>query len=150
MGVDRKLDFARSELIASLRRLPPTMRFQVIDYNEYAKSLLVDGHCDLLPAEPAILEKAVSLLQTLEAGGNTNHLAALRRGLDLHPDVLYFLTDADDLRAEEVAAVTLRNQGSVIHTIELTRRHISRQEGPLARLAHDNHGSYRRVSVNGQ
>ncbi|MGH7121965.1 MAG: hypothetical protein ACREFP_23725 [Acetobacteraceae bacterium] len=149
MGMERKLDFARRELIASLRRLPPTVRFQVIDYNDNAKSLVIDGRNGLLPAEPAIIEKAISHLQTLEAGGNTNHLAALRNGLDLHPDVLYFLTDADDLRPEEVAAVTLRNQGSVIHTIELTRRRISRPEGPLVRLARDNRGTYRRVSLAG-
>jgi len=123
------------------------VRFQVINYNDYAESLIVDGWSGLLPAERAIVEKTVSLLQALEAGGKTNHFAALRRGLDLHPDVLYFLTDADDLRTEEVAAITLRNQGSVIHTIELTRRRISRREGPLARLARDNRGSYRCVSL---
>lgn len=147
MGIDRKLDRARRELIARLRRLPPTVRFQVIEYNEYANTLIVDGRGDLLPAEPAIIEKAIAILQMLDAGGKTNHLAALRRGLDLHPDVLYFLTDADDLRAEEIAAVTHRNQGSVIHTIELTRRRISQCEGSLARLARENHGSYRYVSL---
>jgi hypothetical protein len=147
MGPDGKLDFARRELIASLRRLPPTMRFQVIDYNEHAEVLVSDGRTDLLPAEPAVVDRAVSFLQTLGAIGNTNHLAALCRGLNLHPDVLYFLTDADDLRPEEIAAVTQRNHGSVIHTIELTRRRVSRLEGPLAQLARDNHGNYRHVSI---
>src|SRR5579875_280015 len=33
MGLARKLDFARRELIASLRHLPATIRFQVIAYN---------------------------------------------------------------------------------------------------------------------
>ncbi|HTU20507.1 MAG TPA: hypothetical protein VMG10_20755 [Gemmataceae bacterium] len=147
MGEYRKLDFARRELIASLRRLPPTVRFQVIDYNDYAESLLLDGRRGLLPAEPAIIHRAVSLLQALEAGGNTNHLAALRLGLDLHPDVLYFLTDAGDLRPEEVAVVTSRNQGSAIHSIELTRRRAPQPDGMLARLAHENHGTYRCVSL---
>lgn len=147
MGTDRKLDFARRELIASLRRLPPTVRFQVIDYNDYVELLVVDGCRDLLPADPVVVGKAISWLPTLAAAGNSNHLAALRCGLDLHPDVLFFLTDADDLRAEEIAAVTQRNRGSIIHTIELTHRHLGCPEGPLAQLARDNHGSYRRVSV---
>jgi hypothetical protein len=150
MARDRRLDFARSELIASLRRLPPTVLFQVIDYNDYVESLLLDGRSSLLPAEPAIVDKAISHLRALEAGGDTNHFAALRRGLDLHPDVLFFLTDADDLRSEEIAAVTRRNRGSIIHTIELTRRRASQPEGPLARLARDNHGCYRCVSIDGR
>lgn len=147
MGIDRKLDFARRELIASLRRLAPTVRFQVIDYNDRAELLVFDGRNGLLPAEPAVVERAVSQLQALEAAGNTNHLAALSRGLALRPDVLYFLTDADDLRPEEIAAVAQRNRVSVIHTIELTRRS-SRPDGPLAQLARDNRGTYRCVSLN--
>jgi hypothetical protein len=147
MGPDRKLDFARRELIASLRRLPPTMRFQVIDYNDYVELMVFDDRRDLLPADSAVVNKAISRLQALEPAGDTNHLAALRCGLDLHPDVLYFLTDADDLRPEEIAAVTQRNRGSVIHTIELTHRPLWCPEGPLAQLARDNHGTYRRVSI---
>jgi hypothetical protein len=87
------------------------------------------------------------LLQALDAAGTTNHVAALRRGLDLHPDVLFFLTDADDLKPEVISAITQRNQRSVIHTIELTRLRSPRPEGPLAQLARDNHGTYRRVAL---
>lgn len=147
MGMDRKLDFARRELIASLRRLPPSARFQVIDYNDYAEVLVLDGRTDLLPAEPAIVDKAVTFLRTLEAGGNTNHVAALRRALNLHADVIYFLTDADELKPEQVALLTQQNRGSAIHTIELTRRRAAPPEGPLARLACDNRGTYRRVAL---
>lgn len=147
MGMAHKLDFARRELISSLRRLPATVRFQVVSYNDYANVLILDGRSDLLPAEPATVAKVVSFLQTLEAGGDTNHLAALRRALDLHPDILFFLTDADNLRSEEITAVTLRNRGTVIHTIELTHHRFAQHGEPLARLARDNHGCYRRVSV---
>jgi fructose-specific component phosphotransferase system IIB-like protein len=147
MGIDRKLDFARRELIASLRRLSPAVRFQIVDYNDSAETLVVDGQRDLLPAEPTIVAKAVWFLQALEAAGTTNHLAALRRGLDLHPDVLYLLTDADDLKPEMIAAITQRNQRTVIHTIELTRLRAPHPEGPLAQLARNNHGTYRRVAL---
>lgn len=147
MGPDRKLDFARRELIASLRRLPRSMRFQVIAYNNLAETLLVGGRGDLLPAEPAIVGKAVAHLRTLEPAGDSNHLAALRCGLDLHPDVLYFLTDADNLKPEVISAVTQRNRVSVIHAIELTHRRTSQADGRLAQLARDNRGTYRRVSL---
>jgi hypothetical protein len=147
MGIDRKLDHARRELIASLRKLPPAVRFQVIDYNDYVETLIIDGQRELLPAEPEIVSKAILLLQSLDAAGKTNHLVALCRGVDLRPDVLYFLTDADDLRAEEIAVITKRNQHTVIHTIELSRRRTITPDGPLAQLARENHGSYRRVSL---
>jgi len=147
MGIDRKLDFARRELIASLRQLPATVRFQVIDYNDFAESLVVDGRRDLLPAEPAIVDKAVSFLLTLEAAGATNHFAALCRGLDLHPDVLYLLTDADDLKPEVISAVARRNRGTVIHTIELTRLRTPHPQGLLAQLARNNGGTYRQVAL---
>jgi hypothetical protein len=145
MGIDRKLDFARRELIASLRRLPASVRFQVIEYNSDARTLVIDGQRDLLPIEPAIVAKAISLLQAIEAAGKTNHRAALLCGIGLHPDVLYFLTDADDLKPEEVVSVTRWNQRTVLHTIELTRRRTTQPDSPLARLARDNHGTYRRV-----
>jgi hypothetical protein len=145
MGIDRKLDFARRELIDSLRRLPPSVRFQVIDYNDSVETLIVDGQRGLLPAEPAIVERAVSFLSALAAAGATNHFAALRRGLELRPDVLFFLTDADDLKPEVISVITRRNQHSVIHTIELTRLRSLRPDGPLAQLARDNHGTYRHV-----
>jgi hypothetical protein len=147
MGMERKLDFARREVIASLRRLPPSVRFQVIAYNEYAEALRIDGRSDLLPAEPRILDEAANLLTNLAPSGNTNHVAALCRGLALRPDVLYFLTDADDLKSAEVDAITSRwNHGSCIHTIELTRRRAAPSDGPLAQLALDNRGTYRRIA----
>jgi hypothetical protein len=146
MGMDRKLDFARRELIASLRRLPNTLRFQVIDYNEYAEVLLHDSRLELFPAETAFIERAELALAKLEAGGDTNHGRAVRRALLLRPDVLYLLTDADNLRPEEVEQITHCNQGTAIHTIELTRRTQVTDDGPLARLARDNHGSFRRVA----
>ena len=145
MGMDRKLDFARRELIAGLRRLPSSVRFQVIDYNDYAEPLVVDGQRDLLRADSATVEKAVSLLLKLDAAGISNHVVALRLALALRADAIYFLTDADDLKPQEIALITRRNTHSVIHTLELTRRRTVAPEGPLAQLARDNNGTYRRV-----
>jgi hypothetical protein len=147
MGLDRKLDFARRELIASLRRLPRSVRFQVIAYNNSAETLFLDGRGDLLPSEPSIIEKAVAHVRALEAAGPSNHFAALRCGLDLRPDVLYFLTDADNLKPEVITAITQRNKATVIHTIELTRHRAPQPDGPLARLARDNRGIYRRATI---
>jgi hypothetical protein len=145
MGMDHKLDLACRELLAGLRRLPPSTRFQVIAYNTYAEPLVIIGRTDLLPAEPAIIEQVALALDKLTATGDTDHVKALRRGLMLHPDVLYFVTDADDLTPEQVAFLTRCNQGSSVHAIEFSRRRNARPDSPLAQLAHGNGGSYRCV-----
>jgi hypothetical protein len=141
-----KLEIACRELLASLRRMPPSIRFQVVVYNTYVKTLLINGHTDLLPADPAIIDQVAHELNNLRASRGTDHVAALRGGLALHPDVLFFVTDADDLPLEQVENITHYNQGTAIDTIELTRCRNPRSDSPLALLARGNHGTYRRVS----
>jgi len=147
MGEGDKLDLACREMLASLRQLPPVAQFQVILYNNSATPLLIDGHNDLLPAEPAVLDQVAERLKDLSASGGTDHANALRRGLALHPDVLFFITDADQLPYEQIDSITRANPGAAIHIVELTRRRGGSPDGPLARLARDNGGTYRRVSV---
>jgi hypothetical protein len=147
MGVHNKLDLACHELLASLRRLPASARFQVIAYNTSAEPLAIGGRIDLLPVEPAVLAEVASTLHNLVAAGGTDHVQALRRGLALHPDVLFFVTDADDLPLGQIDFVSRCNRGTAIHAIELSRRRTLRPDGPLAQLAHGNGGTYRRVSV---
>ncbi len=134
MGVNNKLDLACRELLASLRQLPPSARFQVIAYNTSAQPLAIGGRIDLLPVEPAILDEVASTLHKLVAAGGTDHVQALCRGLALHPDVLFFVTDADDLPPAKIDFIRRCNHGTVIHTIELSRRRNARQDGPLAQL----------------
>ncbi len=147
MGMDNKLERACQELLAGLRRLPSATRFQVVAYNNHAEPLVIHGSVDWLTAEPAVLEEVGLALARLAAAGGTDHANALRRGLALRPDVLFFVTDADDLPPEQVALVTRGNPGAVIHAIELTRRRHPRSDSSLARLARDNGGSYRCVWI---
>ncbi len=146
MGMDDKLEVACRELLAGLRRLPPTARFQVVAYNSFAEPLVIDGRIDLLPAQPAFIEQAALQVRQLLASGDSDHVRALCRALALHPDVMFFVTDADALTLEQVAFISNRNAGTIIHAIELTRRRGPDRDGPLARLARDNRGTYRRVS----
>jgi hypothetical protein len=151
MGPDGALEVACRELLASLRRLPASARFQVIAYNLAAEPLPINGRVDLVPAEPPVIEQAARALGDLDARGGTNHARALFRGLTLHPAVLYLITDADDLPPEDVQHLTRFNHDrpspTAIHAVELTRRRNPPPDGPLARLAHANGGTYRRVPV---
>lgn len=147
MGMGNKLEAACRELLVSLRHLPPKTRFQIIAYNNGAQPLFIAGRNDLLPAEPAIIEQAAGVVSRLTASGGTDHVNALRRGLALRAEVLFFLTDADDLPAAQIDSLTRANHGTVIHTLDLSGGRQPRPDGMLARLARANGGSYRRVPV---
>ncbi len=143
---------ARQELRASLDRLPETARFQVVVYNRSAEALRLDGTTGLVPATAANKQQAARLLEDLPADGGTDHGPALKLALALRPDVIFFLTDADDLRAEQVREVTRinreRNAGrTAIHAIELNVEHQGREEMPLHVLARENRGEYRAVRL---
>jgi hypothetical protein len=144
------LDAARSELLASLARLPKSARFQVIAYNSTASPLCLGGRSDLVPADADNLREATALLARLRPSGKTKHFAALRLALELEPDVIFLVTDADDLTPEEVRLVTRLNRDrSAIHAIELGGRDDSRPGGPLETLARSNRGTYRFVPLAG-
>jgi hypothetical protein len=146
MGLNGALTAAQRELRASLERLPPTARFQVIAYNRSAEPLHVGGRADLLPATPDNKARAAALVAALRAEGGTEHLAALRRALALRPDVIYFLTDADDLRPDQVLAITQLNHGrTIIHALELRPEERRRRGAALPVLAQNNHGEYRAI-----
>jgi von Willebrand factor type A domain len=148
MGVNGALDAVKRELRASLDRLPPEARFQIVFYNRHAEVLSIDRQTGLLPATAANKSQAVQRLDSLTAEGSTEHLEALQRALSLGADVIYFLTDADDLPPQTVQAVTRLNQRRVsIHTMELTTANRGREDMPLQVLARQNRGVYRAVSL---
>jgi hypothetical protein len=149
MGLER-LATARRELLASLRRLPPTAQFQIIIYNSHADPLLGQAPA-LVPATPANIAEAVTCLETVQATGGTRHVPALTAGLYLQPDELYFLTDADDLEPSELRDITRFNTHHVvIHTIELTLAHQGQPAMPMQTLARTTGGTYRAVGVSEQ
>jgi hypothetical protein len=145
MGEHGALEAACRELLASVARLPATARFQVVLYNRSASPLLLGGRTDLAAAGADSLHQVEAALAALRPAGSTNHVEALKTALTLLPDVLFLVTDADDLTQKEVRAVTALNQGrAVIHAVELTTRP-DHGDGPLALLARGNGGTYRAV-----
>lgn len=148
MGNAGRLALARRELQASLERLPETARFQVIPYNRRAGPLRINGQSGLVTATAENKRAALALVDNLIPEGSTEHQAALQQALLLHPEAIYFLTDADDLLPDQVRALTRLNQGRAsIHAIELMSIHRAAHAMPLHVLARDNHGEYRGVDV---
>jgi hypothetical protein len=148
MGMSRALPAAKRELEASLGRLAEQVRFQVILYNRHAEPLRLQGRYELVPATAENKRAVAELLATLQAVGSTDHLEALRRALELQPEVIFWITDAAELTAAQIQAITRQNQGrTAIHAIELSRLPGGGAAGPLGQLARCNRGTYHCVPL---
>jgi hypothetical protein len=142
MGPHRALDVGRQQILASLSALRPGTLFQVIPYTRMPDPPLLGGKATLVPLGPAAYEQAARDLASLRATGSTNHVRALQSGLALHPDVLYLLTDSDEMTLQDITFVTTFNQRrTAIHAVELTQRRHPRPDSPLRRLAAENGGA---------
>jgi hypothetical protein len=141
MGLNHCLAAAREELLACLAALPATARFQVVFYSRRAEPLPGGGADGLLPADTATVARVATLVRDARAEDDTDHLRGLRCGLAFHPDVLFLVTDGDDLHQEQVREVTRANAGrTAIHAIDVGRT--GRGAAALRRLAGDNGGGY--------
>jgi len=141
---------AKQELLASLERLPPTAEFQVILYDLDARPLDFNGSHALMPATKENKARSARALSGIFSEGGTDHVKALKRALGLAPNVIYFLTDADELKPGQVQELTAMNQRgpkAVIHCIELSLDNANRQDNPMRRLARENQGEYRAVDL---
>jgi hypothetical protein len=147
MGLSGAFGRARAELRASLDRLPRDTQFQVILYNRRAEPLRVDGTAGMLPAEPEWTRKVIAAVDALRAEGGTDHKQALFEGMLLKPEVIYWVTDGDDLTAQAVAEVTKRNKGQcAIQVVDAHARGPEPEPNLLRRLADANGGAYRALN----
>jgi hypothetical protein len=99
MGEFGKFAAARDALVATLRRQPGQVRFQVICYNSTARAVLPGG---CVAATAAYIAAAEAGLATLSPSGRSNHAEAVRTAANLRPDVILLLTDAQDLSAAKL------------------------------------------------
>jgi hypothetical protein len=143
-----RIGAAKRELVASLGKLPPDTQFQVIFYNLEPYALLQPSAVKLHYATDSNRALVARELESLAPIGGTMHLLALKMALAMQPDVVFFLTDADDLRAHDVQEATTLNQGRTkIHTIEFGIGADEQRENQLRELAKQNGGSYRYIDA---
>ena len=95
-GRNTPLSSAKAELLASLENLGETHQFQIIFYNEKPTMFALAGHPDrLVFGTSANRATAQHFVRGIVADGGTRHEDALWMALKLQPDVIFFLTDAD-------------------------------------------------------
>jgi hypothetical protein len=110
MGVDGLLSRAVAALQASLQQLEPDQRFQVVAYNGGTSVMASEP----LRPTPANVTRATNWLLDLTAEGQSRHTAGFQEALSYRPDLLFLLTDADDLEWADVRAIKAQLRTPVV------------------------------------
>jgi hypothetical protein len=148
--------WAQDELVRSIRKLSPTMSFQVVFYSDNVMTLPnPDRRKELIPATEQAKERAIKFIRELDAEGGTKHEMGLDRTFELKPDVVFFMTDADDDTDEDLRRLTNRyttlnrrkseqQSRASIHIIQLWHKP-GTPSGVIRELPERNNGSYKLV-----
>ncbi len=142
---------AKAALSSSLRSLQPTDQFQILFYNHEFTVFNPSQSAtpSMLFATEDNLAQAERFVFGISAVGGTEHVAPLQAALRLAPDVLFFLTDADEpqLSGAELDRLRRMNRGTAIHAIEFGVGPSGGGENFLQRLARQNDGQHVYVDV---
>ncbi len=147
------LRMAKRELAQSLESLTSVNQFQLIFYNDtpspYRGSL--SRTRGLIFATDSEKQSASIFVKGIGGSGGTEHLPALRIGVNLGSDVIFFLTDAADpsLKQSEVDDLTERclTRRTTIHSIEFGTGPSPGNDRWIEQLARRTGGKYRYLDV---
>lgn len=145
----KKYPFLRAELTEAINRLKPDQSFNIVFFHDGPKAAAVDARA-LLPADDANKRKAIQFLEEFSASGQTYPVPALRMGLALEPDVLFFLSDGEfnNLGTYEniASAIAEANRGNRtrIHTV-MFGGYDAEAERAMKRIAQLHGGTHRFV-----
>ncbi len=147
----RPLHAAKTELLISLDELEEIHQFQIIFYNESPSIFNPAGESPRMWwADNRGKNVAKRFIQGISAVGGTKHMSALEMALQLQPDVIFFLTDANQpgLTASQLARLRRLNRGTTsIHAIEFGLGPASGGNNFLRQLAQQHSGQYAYVDV---
>ena len=87
---------AKAEILASIEKIDDVHQFQLVVYNERPKAFNPAGPNGQLAFGTDSNRAAVKkFLDSFEADGGTDHVAALSMAIRMRPDVIFLLTDGD-------------------------------------------------------
>lgn len=141
---NKALNAAKRELLRSLDDLGPTHQFQIIFYNEDPIVMRIGTATNLMFADDSNKRTAHRFVESITADGATAHEPAIIAGLKFSPDVLFFLTDADqpELSPAQLDRIKRLNNGrTVINTIEFGLGPKIRKQNFLDVVAAQNNGA---------
>lgn len=143
------LDLAKRELLASLGQLPPDAKFAVIFYN-LDPTIFPDasGRPGLMPATADNKDRVRTRLSTIQPDGGTRSRVALEAAIGFHPEVIYLLTDGQELTYDDARVLHDQLDDSRVHVIEFGGGPPPvGGRSPLQELAGGSGGTYRHVNV---
>lgn len=140
----------KAELAKSLEHLDSVHQFQIVFYNERPVAFNPTGTPGrLVFATDENKQRATRFVDSISADGGTAHEDALRLAIRMHPDVIYFLTDADDpkLSADQLAKIRDLAAGTIINCVEFGPGPKPDGTSFLETLAKQNGGSYVYIDI---
>lgn len=148
MGAQNRLSILKDNLQSSINALPEHTSFFIYAYND--KAIPTIGATQWKQATPENKMRVTRWIKNLSSGGGTDPTSAFDRTFQFHPlpDVIYFMTDAEDLQGmpEFVGNLNNRTRKSKIHCIAFGD---SGSEESMRQIAKQSGGKYRYVPVQG-
>lgn len=144
------LKAVKAELLKSLKHLDSVHQFQIVFYNERVAVFNPAGAPGRLAfATDENKESAAHFLDSISADGGTDHELALKTAIRMHPDVIYFLSDADDpkLTAKQLAKIRDLAAGTIINCVEFGPGAKPEETTFLETLAKQNGGGYVYIDI---
>jgi len=142
---------AKRQLIESLASLENVHQFHIIFFNTRTRPFDIGaGGSRIAFATDRNKQLAARFVGGITADGGTDRITALKAAIALAPDVIFFLTDADDpMSPAELAEIVRDNRRgrSAICTIEFGRRQSPSPGSFLAELARRSGGQYGYVNT---
>jgi hypothetical protein len=142
---------AKRQLIQSLGSLAGVHQFHIIFFNQRLQSFdMTGGGHRIAFGSDRNKHLAANFVGGITAEGGTDRFAALKAALAFRPDVVFFLTDADDpMSASELDDIEVDSQrsGATICVIEFGRHPAPAGENFLKLLARQTGGQYGYVNT---
>jgi hypothetical protein len=146
------LNSAKRELLNSIKSLNEYHQFQIVFYNDSLRPMSTFGSSGrMIFATDNEKNRAERYVKGMPGDGATNHMPALLLGLSYGPDVLYFLTDAEDpfLSPTQLRQLQQRAELSrtTVHSVQFSIGPATSNGGWIRELAETNRGTYKYVDV---
>jgi hypothetical protein len=145
------LQAAKRQLIDSLGSLTNIHQFHIIFFNHRLQSFdITGGGRRIAFATDRNKQLAANFVGGIVAEGGTDRFAALKAALGFSPDVIFFLTDADDpMPASELYDINrdAERAGAAICVIEFGREEAPTRDNFLQALARLSGGQYGYVNA---
>jgi hypothetical protein len=142
---------AKRQLIESLQSLESVHQFHIIFFNTRTQAFdITGGGRRIAFATDRNKQLAANFVGGIVADGGTDRLVALREAIAFAPDVIFFLTDADDpMSRTELDAIARANRRAqaAICVIEFGRRQSPSPGNFLSVLARESGGQYGYVNT---